>query len=509
MGTLVRFIDNQLNKITTYRLALYVLIFLNAAAFLLTLIGGLPYSPLAMLGSIALLLAVSLVTNAIFSRTFNVPANVESAYITALILSLIITPIHSLGEVAFMFWAAVLAMASKYMLAPGGKHIFNPAAFAVALTYLTVNQTASWWVGTGAMLPYVLPAGLLLTRKLGRFELVLSFLAAAFGITFLVDVFTGANILSEFQKIILTSPILFFAFVILTEPLTTPPTQRLRLIYGVLVGLLFAPQLHIASFYMTPEIAILLGNIYSFIVSPKRRVLLRLKERNRLSPDTYEFVFPAPPSFNFRPGQYMEWTLGHHHPDDRGNRRYFTLASSPTEHNIRFAVKFDKNSSTFKRAMMATTRDFSIFASSLAGDFTLPDDPNQKLIFIAGGIGVTPFRSMIKYLLDRRQRRPITLFYAARSPDDFVYRDVFDRAQSELGIRTVYTITDPRAVPANWSGKVGRITPEMIKSIVPDYRQCIFYISGPRGMVDSFKDSVHGLGAEGVQIRTDYFAGLA
>lgn len=506
---MLRFIDRQLNKITMYRLALYVLIFLLAAAFLLTTTGGLPYTPQALLVSVAFLVLVSLGTNALFSRTFGVPANVESAYITALILALIITPIHSIWDLAFMFWAALLAMASKYMLAPSGKHVFNPAAVAVALTYLTVNQAASWWVGTGSMLPYVLPAGLLLTRKLGRFDLVLSFLAAAFGITLLVDVFTGANIPSELQKVIVASPILFFAFFILTEPLTTPPTQRLRILYGALVGLLFAPQLHIGSFYMTPELAILLGNVFSFFVSPKRRLVLRLKERNRLSPDTYEFVFPAPPKFRFRPGQYMEWTLAHPHPDDRGNRRFFTIASSPTEHNLRFAVKFDKKSSTFKRAMMAPGRDVSILASQLAGDFTLPDDPNQKCIFLAGGIGVTPFRSMIKYLLDEHQRRPITLFYAARSPDEFVYRDVFDRAQAELGIRTVYTITDPRVVPANWSGKTGRITPEMIKSVVPDYRQCVFYISGPRGMVDAFRDSVHGLGAEGIQIRTDYFAGLA
>ena len=506
---MLRWIDNQLNKITMYRLALYSLIFLLAVALVLTITGGLPYSPLSLLGSVALLLAVALITNTIFSRTFNVPANVESAYISALILSLIITPIHSLGDAAFMFWAAVLAMASKYMLAPGGKHIFNPAAFAVALTYLTVNQTASWWVGSGPMLPYVLVAGLLLTRKLERFGLVLSFLGTAFGITVLVDIFTGANILSTFQKVILYSPLLFFGFIILTEPLTTPPTRRLQTIYAVLVGLLFAPQLHVGSVYMTPELAILIGNVFSFIVSPKRRMLLRLKERNRLSPDTYEFVFPAPAHFNFRPGQYMEWTLGHHHPDDRGNRRYFTLASSPTEHNIRLAVKLNKNSSTFKRAMMSSNRDISLIASQLAGDFTLPEDPNQKLVFIAGGIGVTPFRSMIKYLLDQRQRRPITLFFAARTPDEFVYRDIFDRAQVELGIRTIYTITDNRSVPSGWNGKVGRVTPEMIKSAVPDYRQCIFYISGPRSMVDSFKDSVHGLGAEGLLIRTDYFAGLA
>ncbi|HEX8990208.1 MAG TPA: RnfABCDGE type electron transport complex subunit D [Anaerolineales bacterium] len=506
---MIRFIDNQLNKITMYRLALYILIFLLGAALLISIFGTLPYSPWSLLISVGFILGVSWATNRVFARTFGVPANVESVYISSLILALIITPIRSAGDLWFLGWAAVLAMASKYVLAPGGKHIFNPAAFAVAVTYLTINQTASWWVGSGPMLPYVLPAGLLLVRKLGRFDLVLSFLATALGITVLVGVYNGTNLISTLQKMLVYSPLLFFSFVILTEPLTTPPTRRSRILYGGIVGLLFAPQLHVGSVFLTPELAILIGNLYSFIVSPKSRMLLRLKERTRLSPDTYEFVFAAPSGLNFRPGQYMEWTLDHAHADDRGNRRYFTLASSPTEHNIRVAVKFNKESSTYKKAMLGWSRDTTILASQLAGEFTLPDDPQQKCILIAGGIGVTPFRSMIKYLLDRRERRPITLFYTAHTADEFLYRDVFDRARQELGIQTIYTLTDNRNVPSNWNGKVGRITPELIRSVVPDYRDAVFYVSGPRGLVDSFKDSIQRLGPNIPEIRTDYFAGLA
>lgn len=159
--------------------------------------------------------------------------------------------------------------------------------------------------------------------------------------------------------------------------------------------------------------------------------------------------------------------------------------------------------------MLGFSRDTILMASQLAGDFVLPTDPRQACIFIAGGIGVTPFRSMIKFLLDRGQRRPITMFYAAKTVDDFVYRDVFDRAQKELGIRTIYTVTDNNNLPADWSGKIGRITPELIRKTVPEYRDCIFYISGPRGMVDSFKQAIQHLGAPGLEVRTDYFAGLA
>lgn len=506
---MINFIDNQLNKITTYRLVLYALIFLLAVGLILSLNGQLPYDPGSLLLSVAFLVVVSWIANRLFSRTFGVPANVESLYITALILALIITPLHAAGDLWFFFWAAVLAMASKYLVALGGKHIFNPAAFAVALTYLTVNQTASWWVGSAPMLPFVIVAGLLVVRKLERFDLVLSFLLTAFGVTWIASLVNGADLFATTRQMLLSSPVLFFSAIILTEPLTTPPSRKLRISYGVLVGILFVPQLHIGSVFITPELAILLGNLYSFLVSPRDRHALRIKERTRIARDTYEFVFPAPPHFHFKPGQYMEWTLAHPRTDARGNRRYFTLASSPTEHNLRLAVKFYPNSSSYKKALLGLNRETIVLASQLAGDFVLPDDPRQPCVLIAGGIGVTPFRSMIKYLLDRAQKRPITLFYASKTVDDFVYRDVFDRAEKELGIRTVYTVTDNAGLPANWAGKVGRITPDLIRKTVPEFRDAIFYVSGPRSMVDSFKRSIRSLGVPGLEVRTDYFAGLA
>lgn len=505
---MIRFVDNQLNRITMYRLVLYYLIFLLGVAFFIS-IANPSSDPFALALTVAFLLAVSAVTNRIFSNIFKVPANVESVYITALILALIITPITSLHDLWFLAWAAVLANASKYIIAIKGKHLFNPAAFAVALTYFTINQSASWWVGSGAMLVFVILGGLLVVRKLGRFDMVFSFLIAALATIFVSSLFTGSDFITSTQKQILYSPLLFFAVIILTEPLTTPPTRRLRIVYGALVGFLFTPQFHFGGLFITPELSILIGNVFSYIVSSKDKLVLKLKEKNRIAPDTYEFIFPAPRRFSFVPGQYMEWTLAHPDTDDRGNRRYFTIASSPSERNLRLGVKFNPKSSTYKKALLAMDKDTEIVAAQLSGDFVLPDDPQQKVVLIAGGIGVTPFRSMIKYLLDNRQRRPITLFFTAPRVNDFVYKDVFDRAQYELGIKTIYSVTDNSNLPSSWTGKVGRVSAEMIRSAVPDYRNSLFYISGSRSMVDSLTDTLHRLGVMGYQIKTDYFAGLA
>jgi ferredoxin-NADP reductase len=502
-------IDTFLNRITIYRLVLYYLIFLLAAALGLSVAGVLPYDPYALLFTIGFEIAVCAIANWIFARTYGVPANAESAYISALILALIITPIQSNHDLWFLGWAGVWAMASKYILAIKRKHLFNPVAFAVALTYLTINQSASWWVGSGPMLPFVLAGGWLIARRTRRFGLVSAFLLGALAPMLVLGALGQEHLGPALQQTILYSPLLFFAFVILTEPLTMPPTYRLQIGYGVLVGLLFAPQFHIGTFYATPELAILIGNLFAFLVSPKVTRILTLRQKIQLAPDIYDFVFAPARKFAFVPGQYMEWTLGHPDPDGRGNRRYFTLASSPTEDTLRLGVKFYPESSSFKQAMLALDAQTPIVAGQLGGDFVLPADPAERCVLIAGGIGITPFRSMLKYLIDTRQPRPIVLFYANRTADEIVYKDVLDQAERELGIRTIYTLSDTRRLPPSWRGRVGRIGPQLIQHEVPDYLNCTFYISGPPSMVEEFKHILADLRVPRGQIKTDLFAGLA
>ncbi len=488
-------IDTLLNGITMYRLILYYLVFLVGLAIVYSFAGLLPYDPWALLFSTTFLITICWITNTIFARTFRVPPNVESVYISALILALIITPIVSASDLTFLIWAGVWAMASKYIIAINRKHLFNPAAFAVALTALTVNQTASWWVADMPMLPFVLIGGLLIVRKTQKFGLVLSFLITALVASIVFGLVAGEALPALMQNTLVYTPLMFFAFVILTEPLTLPPTRKLQLIYGMIVGFLFVPQLHIGSFYFTPELSILMGNLFAFAVSPKAKLVLRLKEKIQLAPDIYDFIFVPNHKLPFVPGQYMEWTLGHHNPDSRGNRRYFTLASSPTETNLRLGVKFYPNSSSYKQSMLSMNQDTEIVAGQLAGDFVLPEDRTQKCVLIAGGIGITPFRSMVKYLIDTNQHRRLVLFYAVKSVEDIVYKDIFDKAERKLGIKTIYTITGASRIPSGWGGKVGRINAQMIKGEVPDYYDCVFYLSGPNAMVTGFEAALNSSGS--------------
>jgi ferredoxin-NADP reductase len=300
----------------------------------------------------------------------------------------------------------------------------------------------------------------------------------------------------------------FVAGVMLTEPLTAPPTRNLKRVYALLTGALFVPQMHIGALYSTPELALAAGNVFSWLVSPKERVILRLKRKARVAPGVVDFYFAPSQRLTFRPGQYLECTLAHPNADARGVRRYFTIASSPTEQDIQLGVRFYKRSSTFKTALYGLGGRTKLLGGQIAGDFTLPNDTGRKLVFIAGGIGVTPFRSMLKYLLDTNQRRDIVMLYANRNANDFVYQDVLSEAQSRLGMRAVYTVTNQASVPANWAGARGRIDAQMIQSVVPDYRERTFYLSGPPEMVDEHERALRGLGVRRTRIKKDYFSGL-
>ncbi len=508
---MIKAIDNLLNRVTMYRLVAYYLAGLIAIAVLLSFAHILPYDPFALLFTTGFLIAVSWLTNALFARVFRVPANVESTYITALILALIVNPLSGYPDLLVIGWIGVLAMASKYILAIGGKHVFNPAAIAVTITAVFLSQTASWWIASGPMLPFVLIGGVLLVRKLRRGGMVFSFFISALITSVLLSALAGSDVAMTVREMLTASPLLFFGFVIITEPLTMPPTQSLQYGYGALTGFLFSPQVHFGSFYITPELAMVLGNVFSYLVSPKQKLVLTLRDATRihLGADLWDFVFTPSRRLSYAPGQYMEWTLGHADPDSRGNRRYFTLASSPTENNLRVGIKFPSNASTFKQSMLAMDQNSSIVAAQLAGDFTLPSDRSQKIVMIAGGIGITPFRSMIKYLVDMHERRDVVLFYANRAIEDIVYRDVFDAARQKLGIKTIYTLTDKTRAPKYWNGALGHITPEMIRKEAPDYANCLFYLSGPNSMVTSFEETLVRMGVSERQIKKDFFPGFA
>lgn len=499
-------IDSLLNSITMYRLVLYGLAVLSAFAILFGFLGIIPYTGIQLTQTLTVIFISCFVSNKLFSKLVKADINVESFWITAFILFLVLAPIAGQTDLTVTVLISVTAMVSKYFLTYGKKHIFNPAAIAMFLAGLLGFGNAIWWVGNDALLPIVVMVGLLVVRKIRRFQLFFAFIVASILSICVFSFMNGANILETLILVAASSPLIFFGTIMLTEPFTTPPNKKYRYFYGILVGILFGSQFSFGPLYASPEFALVAGNILSFILSPKGKLILKFKEKNQLAQTIYEFVFVSDNKFSFIPGQYLEWTLPHPKPDSRGIRRYFTIASAPEE-EFRLGVKIitDKSSS-FKKALLNLKPGNILTADQLSGDFVMPSDAAQKLVFIAGGIGVTPFRSMVVSLLKREIKQDIVLFYSASDPKEFVYKEIFKTAE-DLGVKTVYVLGGKDEPPKNWVGETGYLTEDIIKKHSPDFKERKFYLSGPIAMVNNYKNLLGGLGIRNTNIVTDYFPG--
>jgi ferredoxin-NADP reductase len=505
----MKLIDQFLNAITMYRLLLYGLLTLVGISFVVSSLSLITYAPLDILLTTSLLLFSCFGSNWILSKLWRAPVNAESSFITALILSLIFSPATTVAEAAALVGIAVIAMASKYFFAFGHKHLFNPAAIAAVIGGVTGIAYASWWVANPYLLPFTLIFGFLIAKKIRRGYLVGSFLAASlFSISFIgqqvSDLASAPTVILEILK---SWPWVFFAGVMLTEPLTTPPTQKLQMLYGVIVGLLFGTSFHFGLLYNTPELALVLGNLFSYLVSPKQKLSLKLVTKQHLTPSVYEFLFSADKQPVFTAGQYLEWTLPNIHADSRGNRRYFTIASAPAEKQLALSVKIDPaHASSFKQQLLSLQPGDKISAGQLSGDFTLPADSTQKLVFIAGGIGITPFRSMLTELAIKKISRDIVLLYCDSNADEFAYSSYFKKIASAIGLRLELILSQPDSKTI-WKGHTGRLTPELLHSLVPDYQTRTYYLSGPNAMVMAYEQLLKSQGIAQAQIITDYFPG--
>ncbi|HVY51065.1 MAG TPA: hypothetical protein VHA07_05830 [Devosia sp.] len=505
---MIALVERFLDRITMYRLVFWYLAVLLGAALALGAVKAIAIDPVSLLLSLVLVLASGYLANQLFARIFGAIPNVESVYITGMIIVLIMQPpaATDLAAVGAVVAASVWAMASKFLLSARRRHIFNPAALGVALPALALNEPGTWWVSAQPwLLPIVVVGGLLILRKLRRFDLFLAFAAANLAVTILTG--DAADALGSVKLALMDSPFLFFGFVMLTEPLTAPQHKMWRLVYAALVGALASPNTAIAGYYFTPEVALLVGNLFTLLVSPEGRVVLTLRRIEQAAQGAYDFVFQPDRPLAFAAGQYLEWTLPVDRPDGRGNRRYFTIASAPTEDEVRLGVKFAANGSAFKRALADLRPGQRIVASQLAGSFTLPRNRKRKLCFIAGGIGITPFRSMLRELLDRNERRDIVVLYGSGSAREVAYADLLAEAETELGIRTHIAVLDPTGAPDDM--RAGFIDEAMVRETVPDFAARTFYLSGPMPMVTSLRQVLRGMGVHPWQIRTDFFPGLA
>jgi len=502
----MRVIEKVLDRYTMYQVLLAVLVSYVLIAVGFSLAGFIFYSVTDIVLSVLVLLASSLVTHYVLVAKTKAPANVFSSIITALILFLIFTPTSDLDGLGTLALIGVVSVLGKYIIRYRNVHLINPVALTAVLFALTGLAYASWWVGSVYLNLFVLIGGILVTLKIRRMPMVIAGILASVLMAVVFAVLRGDSGDAFLTSLLFASPLWFFMTIMVTEPLSTPAGRGMQIFYGGFIGALSQIPFAFGPFFNSPELTLVIANLLLWPLSLRGRLTLTLKSVKDVAQNTREYIFK--PSFRvvFRPGQYLEWALPHQSPDGRGSRRYFTIASSPLKKTVRLVVRHSEAGSTYKENLEQLKSGAVLHAAQLAGDFILPENvTNHKYVFVAGGIGVTPFVSMVEDYLIKHQAIDAHLLYCNNEIDDIAYADLFSKAQN-IGLQTTHVLNRP---PTDWRGESGFLTQVMIQRLVPDLQSRIIYLSGPPGMVNSYEKLFEQLGVPRSNIKTDYFPGLA
>lgn len=223
---------------------------------------------------------------------------------------------------------------------------------------------------------------------------------------------------------------------------------------------------------------------------------LRLETTKTERGDAVSFAFRPDQTFQWQAGQFLKYTLPHDDPDERGIERYFTISSAPHEGFVMLTTRIGGRNSSFKRALMALKPGDPIEAEGPDGDF-VAGDPEPERIWVAGGIGITPYRSILLDL--KHKNRPIraALIYSNSTPE-FIYREELEAIRNESPDFRIRYVVSPE-----------RITDRIIHSEAADPANAAFYISGPEPMVEAFEKTLPETGIPEAHIKRDYFPGYA
>lgn len=228
-----------------------------------------------------------------------------------------------------------------------------------------------------------------------------------------------------------------------------------------------------------------------------------LVERREVAADTMAFRFHVnghPPAF--RAGQACDITL----PD--GRTHAFALASSPANpRTVMIAARM--RDTPFKQTLRDLPFGAAIHIGPPTGDFVLPERGTTPVVFLAGGIGITPFRSMLKSMLDTGDRRPVTLLYSVPTPQAAAFLDELEGWRATLDLTLVPTLTKLETGGANWAYEEGRIDAAMVRRHVRAdlLAKATVYVSGPPRMVEDMAALVAELGVPAARTKLDKFWG--
>jgi ferredoxin-NADP reductase len=235
-------------------------------------------------------------------------------------------------------------------------------------------------------------------------------------------------------------------------------------------------------------------------------VRARIKEKREVAKGTLLVVFDLlGEELEFRPGQYF-WVelLDPPYHDEKGSRRHISAVTSPTERGL-IGLCTRLRDSAFKRSLAELPVGAEVDVEQPKGDFVLPEDGSRPLVFVAGGIGITAFRSMLRYIQDKSLPHRVTLIYSNRDRESTAFLDELEQiAQANANVRLVVTMTDDD----DWPGERRRIDASFLKEqLGENLNGATYMVAGPPAMATAVTAELQRAGVDEQLIATDSFSG--
>ena len=234
----------------------------------------------------------------------------------------------------------------------------------------------------------------------------------------------------------------------------------------------------------------------------------KLLQKQQVAEGTMAFHFEKPEGFRFRAGQSIDFTLiNPPEMDAGGSTRTFSIASAPHENELMVATRMRPNSA-FKRTLAGLPLGTELTIEGPMGSFTLHSNASKPAVFLAGGIGITPFLSMAKQAAHEHLPHRIHLFYSNHRPEVAAFLDTLtalEKANSHF--RLIATMTEMDQSKMAWSGETGFIDPTMMRRYVEVPQEAIYFIAGPPEMVAAMQQMLVGASVDPDNLRTEEFAG--
>lgn len=232
-----------------------------------------------------------------------------------------------------------------------------------------------------------------------------------------------------------------------------------------------------------------------------------LIERRLVAEGTMAFHFDKPAQFVFTPGQFVDLTLLQpSETDEAGNTRTFSIASAPQESTLMVATRL--RDTAFKRELQRMPIGASVRMEGPVGKFVLHPDQTRPAVFLAGGIGITPFRCMVVHAALQRSPQRLVLFYSNRRPEDAAFLDELQALQEKNPHYTfVGTMTEPGKSSRAWQGETGYIDAALLSKHLVNVEKPIYYVVGPPGMVTGLRTMLKDAHIDDSDVRTEKFAG--